>query len=114
MEKQLDKNMQDILQSMIDSQKQYFDRQKQLYPDLGEPLYKINDLVEIKPIRYGDKDITEGVVLIVDKYGAFEIEGDHSYDIFNKEANLLLKHVAQKSVIRKIRESTTEERPIDW
>ncbi len=104
----------ELLQKIAEAHARYLAEQRRKWPELGDPLYAVNDFVEIKPIEYDDHTITEGVIMIVDRYGAFGIEGDHSYDIYSKPENLLMKHIPQKSVVKKIRDATPDDVPEGW
>lgn len=67
---------------------------------LGRPKYRLGDVVNFE---CGDcKD--SGVVAIIDSYGTFFDDSDVSYDILNKDKNLLYKHVNEKYVLEKIDE----------
>ena len=72
---------------------------------LGKPKYNYGDVVKFK---LGD-DIKEGIIAIIDKYGTFEDNSDVSYDIMNKEENILYKHLGEKFVIEKIGQIPREE-----
>ena len=69
----------------------------------GKPKYKLNDSVEFK---VGD-DIFQGYIFIIDKYGTFDNPTDVSYDIMVDSKNCLYKHVTEKLVIRKIKNTLT-------
>lgn len=58
---------------------------------IGKPKYKIGDNVSFTL----EKEIKQGEIYIVDKYGAFEDESDVSYDIFVKDGNILYKHIKE-------------------
>ena len=72
---------------------------------LGKPKYNYGDVVKFKY----DDDIKEGIIAIIDRYGTFENDSDVSYDIINKEENILYKHFGEKYVIEKIGEVPEEE-----
>lgn len=63
----------------------------------GQPKYVIGDIVKFQC----DGERT-GVIAIVDKYGTFFDYSDVSYDILNKNENLLFKHISEKNVTEKI------------
>ena len=71
----------------------------------GKPKYNYGDVVKFK---CGD-DIKEGIIAIIDRWGTFEDNSDVSYDIMNKEENILYKHFGEKFVIEKIGEVPEEE-----
>lgn len=58
---------------------------------VGNPKYKIGDNVSFTL----EKEIKQGEIYIVDKYGTFEDDSDVSYDIFVKSDNVLYKHVKE-------------------
>lgn len=58
---------------------------------VGKPKYKIGDNVSFTL----EKEIKQGEIYIVDKYGTFEDDSDASYDIFVKSDNVLYKHVKE-------------------
>ena len=72
---------------------------------LGKPKYNYGDVVKFK---LGD-DVKEGIIAIIDRYGTFEGSSDVSYDIMNKEENILYKHFGEKYIIEKIGEVPEEE-----
>lgn len=72
---------------------------------VGQPKYKYGDIVKVK---IGDTDIT-GAVAIIDRYGTFFDDSDVSYDILNKEENMLYKHINEKYVVEKVGEIPEEE-----
>ena len=72
---------------------------------LGKPKYNYGDVVKFK---LGD-DIKEGIIAIIDRWGTFFDDSDVSYDIMNKEENILYKHCGEKYVIEKIGEVPKEE-----
>jgi hypothetical protein len=65
---------------------------------LGNPKYKIGDIVEFKC----NEQIKVGVVAIVDRFGTFENNNDVSYDILNKEDKVLYKHFQEPTIIKVI------------
>ena len=67
---------------------------------LGNPKYNYGDVVKFKL----GEDIELGVIAIIDKYGTFEDNSDVSYDILNKEKNILFKHIPEGYVFEKIDE----------
>lgn len=71
---------------------------------LGKPKYTYGDIVEFD--CNGKKT---GVVAIIDKYGTFEQNEEVSYDILNKEENMLYKNCRENWVIKKISEIPEEE-----
>ena len=72
---------------------------------VGKPKYKYGDIVKAK---IGDTEIT-GAVAIIDRYGTFFDDSDVSYDILNKEENMLYKHINEKYVVEKVGEIPEEE-----
>lgn len=72
---------------------------------LGKPKYNYGDIVKVK---IGDTEFN-GVVAIVDRYGTFFDDSDVSYDILNKEENMLYKHCNEKYVVEKVGEIPEEE-----
>ncbi len=72
---------------------------------LGKPKYTYGDIIEV---QFGDTKIT-GAVAIIDRYGTFADDSDVSYDILNKEENILYKHINEKYVTQKIGEIPEEE-----
>ena len=72
---------------------------------LGQPKYNYGDIIEV---QFGDTKIT-GAVAIIDKYGTFCDDSDVSYDILNKEENILYKHINEKYVVGKIGEIPEED-----
>ena len=72
---------------------------------VGQPQYKYGDIVKVK---IGDTEIT-GAVAIIDRYGTFFDDSDVSYDILNKEENMLYKHINEKYVVVKVGEIPEEE-----
>ncbi len=72
---------------------------------VGKPKYKYGDIVKVK---IGDTEIT-GAVAIIDRYGTFFDDSDVSYDILNKEENMLYKHINEKYVVEKVGEIPEEE-----
>lgn len=69
----------------------------------GKPKYKLNDTVEFKVFD----EVLQGYIFIVDKYGTFDNPTDVSYDIMVESKNCLYKHVTEKLVIRKIKNTLT-------
>ena len=69
---------------------------------LGNPKYKIGDIVEFKCLD--DDIIRVGVIAIVDRFGTFEYTDDVSYDILDKENKMLYKHFPEDTIIRKTAE----------
>lgn len=67
---------------------------------LGKPKFTYGDVVEF---RHGN-DTKTGIVAIVDRYGTWEDGSDVSYDILNKDENILYKHFREDYVIKKIGE----------
>lgn len=65
---------------------------------LGNPKYKIGDIVEFKC----DEQTKVGIVAIVDRFGTFENNNDVSYDILNKEDKVLYKHFQEPTIIKVI------------
>lgn len=72
---------------------------------VGKPKYTYGDVVEFK---CGD-EVKTGIVAIVDRYGTFMDDSDASYDILNKQENILYKHCREDFVIQKIGEIPEEE-----
>jgi len=72
---------------------------------LGKPQYNYGDVVKF---RLGT-DIEVGVIAIIDKFGTFESNKDVSYDILNKEKNILFKHISEGFVFEKIDEIPKED-----
>lgn len=58
---------------------------------VGNPKYKIGDNVSFTL----EKEIKQGEIYVVDKYGTFENDSYVSYDIFVKSDNVLYKHVKE-------------------
>lgn len=67
---------------------------------VGKPKYKFGDIVKVK---FGGTEFT-GAVAIIDRYGTFFDDSDVSYDILNKEENMLYKHINEKYVVEKVGE----------
>ena len=65
---------------------------------LGKPKYTYGDVVTF---RCGEQTKT-GIVAIVDRYGTFFDNSDVSYDILNKDENILYKHFREDLVLSKI------------
>ena len=61
---------------------------------IGKPKFKKGDLVRFK---LGEKQVT-GKVFVVDKWGIFCDHSDVYYDIKDEKANMLYKHVQEKSL----------------
>ena len=72
---------------------------------LGKPKFNYGDVVRFK---LGNEHKT-GIVAIIDKYGTFEQNVDVSYDILNKEDNILYKHVMESLVEEKLGEVSEED-----
>lgn len=72
---------------------------------LGKPKYNYGDIVMFKL----DDEHKTGIVAIIDKYGTFEQNVDVSYDILNKEDNILYKHVMESLVEEKLGEVPKED-----
>ena len=72
----------------------------------GYPKYKFGDVVEFEFADLGKKS---GVVAIIDRYGTFMDQSDVSYDILNKEENMLYKHCREDHIIGKIGEVPESE-----
>lgn len=71
---------------------------------IGRPKYRYGDVVEFKiKTKEGDSS-RNGVIAIIDSYGTFFDDSDVSYDILNKDENILYKHVREDYVARKIDE----------
>jgi hypothetical protein len=70
---------------------------------LGKPKYKIGDIVNFKVVD-NQEIIKKGIVAIVDEYGTFFNNSDVSYDILNKEENMLYKHFSESCVLEKVGE----------
>lgn len=69
---------------------------------LGKPKYKENDTVSfyMEPRSpFSEKTLIIGKVFIVDAYGTFEQNKEPSYDIMDKEHNILFKHVRESCLI---------------
>lgn len=61
---------------------------------LGQPRFKKGDYVSFTV----NNEVVTGVIEIIDEYGTF-FDSDHvCYDIFNKKANLLYKHVREEVI----------------
>lgn len=77
---------------------------------LGHPKYNKGDIVKFE-IRWKEDDGSvriethTGIIAIIDPYGTFFQQEDVSYDILNKEENMLYKHMMEPSIIEKIGES---------
>ena len=61
---------------------------------IGKPKFKEGDLVSF---MLGEKHIT-GKVFVVDEWGIFCDRSDVYYDIKDEKANMLYKHVEEKSL----------------
>lgn len=72
---------------------------------IGKPKYNYGDIVKFK---YRN-DTKTGVIAIIDYYGTFYNDKDVSYDILNKDENILYKHFEEKYVIEKIGEIDPEK-----
>ena len=72
---------------------------------VGKPKYTYGDVVEFKCVD----GVKTGIVAIVDRYGTFMDDSDVSYDILNKQENILYKHFREDFVIQKIGEIPEEE-----
>ena len=72
---------------------------------VGQPKYNYGDVVKVK---IGDHKF-DGVIAIIDRYGTFFDDSDVSYDILNKEENMLYKHINEKYVVEKVGEIPEEE-----
>ena len=72
---------------------------------LGNPKYKIGDIVEFKC----NDDVKVGVIAVVDRFGTFEYTDDVSYDILDKEDKMLYKHFPEDTIIRKTAEIDASE-----
>ena len=73
---------------------------------LGKPKYTYGDIVKFTA---NDNKIREGIIAIIDRWGTFEDDSDVSYDIMNKEENILYKHFREDCIIEKIGEVKEEE-----
>ena len=71
---------------------------------IGNPKYKVGDIVNFQ--YYAQDGLIEktGAVAIVDKYGTFFDNSDVSYDIYVKEDRCLYKHISEPHVKDKIGE----------
>lgn len=67
---------------------------------LGNPKYKIGDIVEFKC----NDGIRTGVIAVVDRFGTFEYTDDVSYDILDKENRMFYKHFPENTIVRKTAE----------
>lgn len=67
---------------------------------LGNPKYKVNDIVKFKV----DNTLKTGIIAIVDSYGTFFNKSDVSYDIFVREENMLYKHFTEHCILEKVGE----------
>jgi hypothetical protein len=61
---------------------------------IGKPKFKEGDLVSF---TLGEKPVT-GKVFVVDKWGIWMDHSDVYYDIMDEKANMLYKHVEEKSL----------------
>lgn len=61
---------------------------------IGKPKFKEGDMVSF---MLGEKKVT-GKVFVVDKWGIFCDHSDVYYDIKDEKANMLYKHVEEKSL----------------
>lgn len=61
---------------------------------IGKPKFKEGDVVTF---TLGEKQIT-GKVFVVDKWGIWMDHSDVYYDIMDEKANMLYKHVEEKSL----------------
>ena len=61
---------------------------------IGKPKFKEGDLVNF---MLGEKKVT-GKVFVVDKWGIWMDHSDVYYDIMDEKANMLYKHVEEKSL----------------
>ena len=66
---------------------------------LGKPKYDYGDIVKF---NIGENEQRTGVVAIIDRYGTFFDNSDVSYDILNKEENMLYKHFREDFIVEKI------------
>ena len=61
---------------------------------IGKPKFKEGDLVSF---MIGEKQVT-GKVFVVDKWGIWMDHSDVYYDIMDEKANMLYKHIEEKSL----------------
>ena len=71
---------------------------------LGKPKYTYGDVVKFE--CDGEKT---GAVAIIDRYGTFEQNEEPSYDLLNKDENILYKHCRESWIIEKVGEMPREE-----
>ena len=64
---------------------------------IGKPKFKKGDAVDF---LFGGERVN-GKVLVVDKWGIFCDHRDVYYDIMDEKANMLYKHVEEKSLRKK-------------
>ena len=65
---------------------------------LGNPKYDYGDIVNFE----WNDSVKQGIIAIIDKYGTFFDNSDVSYDILNKEENILYKHCSEKLIIEQV------------
>ena len=67
---------------------------------IGHPKYNYSDIVKFNI----DNEEKHGIIYIIDSYGTFFDDSDVCYDILDEDENILYKHIAEKSIIKKIGE----------
>lgn len=65
---------------------------------LGKPKYDYGDVVTFKC----GNELKTGIVAIIDANGTFFDQSDVSYDILNKEENMLYKHFREDLIVEKL------------
>ena len=66
---------------------------------LGNPKYKLGDIVRFNIICDGNKLQKEGYIYIIDPNGTFFDDSDVSYDIMVEDENCLYKHINERDVV---------------
>lgn len=101
-----------LYEQVIQLQKEIAEIKKELKvkPKLGFPKYRYGDVVSFDIIMSKEKgkEILEGYVFIVDKWGTFEQNEEPSYDVYVPEMNMLFKHL-RESGVKFVRKSSPEE-----
>lgn len=85
---------------------------------MNKAKYKVGDKVRFSHptmVSWGgevirEEGVMDGTVEIVDAYGTFEQHEEPSYDIYNKENNVLFKHCRESTIVEYLGEASEKER----
>lgn len=75
---------------------------------VGHPKYSYRDIVTFKI----NKEIKEGIVFIIDKFGTFMDDSDVFYDLYVKSDKALYKHIKENGIIEKIGKARESDLPV--